>query len=588
MSEINRDQKYTLIELTTDSGLNFSSNNPRIKHTGTGTFTIQSTQGKINITSGSTADDSLNLDSAGGLDIDAAQEISIETSDTTDGIKIAETLNVPIDIGAGGGTFLMGKSGETAQFRGSLTIAGDLTVNGDTVSTNVIVNETEDPMLRLNEGAIGSNAVDIGFVGDRGDDANIGFFWDESADEFVCTFLTNDDQLELTGTTQNTGISDYADFHAGTGEFDDTLYAAGQKFSVAGVTGNTLVNQGTFAVTSTTNQANAIRLNTNAGTNETIIIENTQGTSVMTNGNNNAALQLVSTVGGIGLRSTANLAGSIQIEADGGTTETIVIKADQGTSVTSINLISDVGGITMTTNNNAAITIENDSTVGINTSNPNNIYALDVNGTTNTTGVYQNNYLLVPPGCIMPYAAANAPGGWLVCDGTSVSRTTYAALFAVIGATYGFADGASFNLPNLQGRTIFGLNSGDGDFNSVGAIGGSKTRALTTTELPSHSHTGTTNSDGSHSHTISDTGHTHTVGGTLMTNGSGTCAEQDYTDREPNVQETVTTLSSVSTTGISINSGGSHTHTFTTGHTGIGNSFSIMNPYMALNYIIKV
>ena len=53
------------------------------------------------------------------------------------------------------------------------------------------------------------------------------------------------------------------------------------------------------------------------------------------------------------------------------------------------------------------------------------------------------------PGFIAPFAGSTAPDGWLICDGSAVSRTTYAALFAIIGTTYGAGDGNStFNLPN--------------------------------------------------------------------------------------------------------------------------------------------
>jgi fibronectin-binding autotransporter adhesin len=447
MSEVVYDDKFTTIELSSDLGLNFSSSDPRIKHTGTGTFTIESTIGKINITSGSTADDSLNLDSAGGIDLDGAGEVSIETSDIVDGIKIGETTDVPVDIAAGGGTFLLGKLGETAQHRGSVTIAGDLTVNGDSITTNVIINETEDPMLRLNEGATGSNTVDIGFLGDRGDDANIGFFWDESADEFALVSVP-DSQLELTGSTQNTTITDYVNLHGGTCTLDDDLYVGSSKFSVIGATGNTLVNAGTFTVTSTTDAAQAIRLNTNGGTSETITVVNTQGTaeaaialtstaggidinaaagknitvdggqllltsadnavdaiylranggtsetvrihsdqgtSVMTDGNSDASVQLVSDVGGIGLRSTANLVGSIQIEADGGTSETIVIHADQGTAETSIQIISDAGGIDMNAAAGKNITIDGGQLLLTSADNAADAIYLRANGGTSET-----------------------------------------------------------------------------------------------------------------------------------------------------------------------------------------------------------
>lgn len=67
---------------------------------------------------------------------------------------------------------------------------------------------------------------------------------------------------------------------------------------------------------------------------------------------------------------------------------------------------------------------------------------------------------IVPPGAVIPYAGSSAPDGWLLCDGRTVSRTTYAALFAVIGATYGAGDGnTTFALPNLQGRVAAGTSS---------------------------------------------------------------------------------------------------------------------------------
>lgn len=67
---------------------------------------------------------------------------------------------------------------------------------------------------------------------------------------------------------------------------------------------------------------------------------------------------------------------------------------------------------------------------------------------------------IVPPGAVIPYAGSSAPDGWLLCDGRTVSRTTYAALFAVIGTTYGAGDGnTTFALPNLQGRVAAGTSS---------------------------------------------------------------------------------------------------------------------------------
>lgn len=68
-----------------------------------------------------------------------------------------------------------------------------------------------------------------------------------------------------------------------------------------------------------------------------------------------------------------------------------------------------------------------------------------------------------PPGTILWYAATTPPDGYLVCDGSLISRTEYAALFAVIGTTFGAGDGSTtFALPNLQAAFIRGAGSQDG------------------------------------------------------------------------------------------------------------------------------
>jgi len=109
---------------------------------------------------------------------------------------------------------------------------------------------------------------------------------------------------------------------------------------------------------------------------------------------------------------------------------------------------------------------------------------------------------IMPAGSVIPYAGASAPTGFLLCDGSNVSRTTYATLFAVIGTTYGAGDGSStFALPDLRGRVVAGqddmggasadrLTDQTGGLNgdTLGDTGGSETQALTEANLPAHTH----------------------------------------------------------------------------------------------------
>jgi microcystin-dependent protein len=88
-------------------------------------------------------------------------------------------------------------------------------------------------------------------------------------------------------------------------------------------------------------------------------------------------------------------------------------------------------------------------------------------------------------GLVQPYTGGSVPNGWLECNGAAVSRTTYAALFAVIGTTFGAGDGSStFNLPNLRDKFL----AGSGSSYSMGATGGANTVTLTTAQLPTHTH----------------------------------------------------------------------------------------------------
>lgn len=92
--------------------------------------------------------------------------------------------------------------------------------------------------------------------------------------------------------------------------------------------------------------------------------------------------------------------------------------------------------------------------------------------------------MLLPAGAVMPFARSTAPTGWLACDGSTVSRTTYAALFSAIGTTFGAGDGSTtFRLPDLRGEFIRGHDGGRGV--DSGRVFGS----WQADDLKSHSHT---------------------------------------------------------------------------------------------------
>ena len=96
----------------------------------------------------------------------------------------------------------------------------------------------------------------------------------------------------------------------------------------------------------------------------------------------------------------------------------------------------------------------------------------------------------VPTGGMVAWTTSSAPTGWLICDGSAVSRTTYADLYAVVGDTYGSGDGTTtFNLPNIKGRVVVGLDSADAAFDALAETGGSATHTLNTAEIPAHTHT---------------------------------------------------------------------------------------------------
>jgi len=175
----------------------------------------------------------------------------------------------------------------------------------------------------------------------------------------------------------------------------------------------------------------------------------------------------------------------------------------------------------------------------------------------NFTGQYMTGLAGVNTGLIIPWGSASVPSGFLECNGQSVSTSTYAALFAVIGYTYG-GSGASFLVPDLQDKISLSKSNtkalaSTGGANTValtGNVSGSIANAtLTSAQIPSHTH----NYFYSQNQTSSGMG-----------GGGGT--------------------NSAMTSG-SAGGGGAHGHSANFSIT--GSATSVLQPYLTLIYIIK-
>lgn len=186
---------------------------------------------------------------------------------------------------------------------------------------------------------------------------------------------------------------------------------------------------------------------------------------------------------------------------------------------------------------------------------------------------------VIPAGMITPYAGTAAPTGWLLCDGSAVSRATYPALFTTVGVTYGAGNGTTtFNVPDLRQKFPLG-KAASGTGSTLAGTGGSKDQTVT-----SHAHTVNSHSHGGVSGGQSVT-HTHGVGGSgwfmttdnsrlvTLTAGGGDAGQILITSQ---------------TLGASVG----HTHSVAaeapgTDSQGVSGTDANLPPWLAVNYLIK-
>jgi microcystin-dependent protein len=203
-------------------------------------------------------------------------------------------------------------------------------------------------------------------------------------------------------------------------------------------------------------------------------------------------------------------------------------------------------------------------------------------------------------GTIKPWGKTTAPSGYLLCDGTAVSRTTYAELFVVLSTTYGVGDGSTtFNVPQLQGKTPQGY---DGNTYNLAGTGGANTVTVAVTNNQAATNTVTNNQAVTVTGSISNTSlteaqlgsHDHSFGLALSTDTSA-----PYQTIIAGGRNQSGNLGTPNTSNAGSGTGHTHAHTLagtltgtvaaTTALTGTvtaagNNTFS---PYVVVNYIIK-
>ena len=175
----------------------------------------------------------------------------------------------------------------------------------------------------------------------------------------------------------------------------------------------------------------------------------------------------------------------------------------------------------------------------------------------------------IPTGTIVPWSDSSIPSGFLECTGQAVSRSTYAALFAIIGTTYGAGNGSTtFDVPDLQdnvavsksGTKNLGSTGGANTVSSTGNVGGSTANAtLSEAQLASHSHN------------------------TPLYNTN----PYPYTNRlaAPGSPSSQAALNLFATNSTGSSSG--HSHNMSATFSGDAANPSVLQPYLALIYIIK-
>lgn len=172
----------------------------------------------------------------------------------------------------------------------------------------------------------------------------------------------------------------------------------------------------------------------------------------------------------------------------------------------------------------------------------------------------------VPTGTISPFGGTVIPAGYLLCDGTQYSTSTYADLFNIVGTMYcpGPCTMGMFAVPDLRGKVPAG-QGGTALSGTIGSTVGAETHTLSSAEMPTHTHSGSTDVQGSHTHNTLLMGGSSSAGGPAFTITSNNIAFVNYIS----------------------NAAGSHAHNLLINNAGSSMPHNNIQPSLIIKYIIK-
>lgn len=308
--------------------------------TGVGSVNLLSDVGGITLTAtGLASADAINLEAtAGGVDVDAALQINVASSQAAvaDAIRIvASAADGGIDIDAGTGGITIDSTGAfsidgAAASNVTTTGAGiDLTLSS--VLGSVLVSSTEDAALAIRLHANGGTSETIQIHSDQGTGVgSINLLSDVGGITLTATGLASADAINLEATAGGVDIDGALQVNIASSQ---AAVANSVRIVASAADGGIDVDAGTGGIT--IDSTGAFSIDGAAASNVT-----TTGAGI--------DLTLSSVLGSVLVSSTEDAALAIRLHANGGTSETIQLHSDQGTGVGSINLLSDVGGITLT------------------------------------------------------------------------------------------------------------------------------------------------------------------------------------------------------------------------------------------------